>query len=86
VPPRGDQLITSHNSKSQVLVRTAQQSRNSLPAIGALDHIFVGCQDLCVFFPSLILLIDKEEGVGLFFPLGVSLLHLSPRDVTLLLQ
>jgi hypothetical protein len=39
------------------------------------------------FFPSLILLNDKEEGVGLFFfLLGVSLLHLSPREVTLLLQ
>jgi hypothetical protein len=37
------------------------------------------------FFPSLILLNDKEEGAG-FFLLGVSLLHLSPREVTLLLQ
>jgi hypothetical protein len=49
-------------------------------AINLLD-----VENFVFFFPSLMHLDDKEEGGGIFF-LGVSILQLSPREVTLLLQ
>jgi hypothetical protein len=60
----------------------AEQSRSLLPAISRHGHSWhrapVGpvaiylwmSRPLCFFFPSLILLNDKEEGVGLFFSLS----------------
>jgi hypothetical protein len=70
-PSRGYRTTWPEQSRAeQKLTAGNQPARSLLPSgpSGTRGHIFVGCRDLCAFFsPSLILLNDKEEGVGLFF-------------------
>jgi hypothetical protein len=64
------QLFAAQSRAEHKLTAGNQPARSLLASDpgGTRGHIFVGCRDLCVFFsPSLILLNNKEEGVGLFF-------------------